>query len=266
MREFFSDHLEHVAAVGLVMVMLVAIGFEIVVTRLQGQKSYDVKDTATNFAMYAGYFAINLFWLPVVYSVFVFFHDHSLFELGQQWWTFDGTVPAWHWGLLFVLDDFCYYVFHRTSHAVRLFWASHVTHHSSERFNLSVAFRQTWLPFYAFIFWIPLALIGFEPLMIMTMQLVSLAIQGFLHTEVIRSYGPLDTILNSPSHHRVHHGTQEHYVDKNFGGVLIVWDRLFGTFAAEGERPVYGVGGSKPSYNPLRVAFGELENLLRGRK
>ncbi|MES2854477.1 MAG: sterol desaturase family protein, partial [Bdellovibrionota bacterium] len=170
---------------------------------------------------------------------------------------------VWHWLLLFILDDFCYYVFHRTSHKVRFLWASHVTHHSSMNFNFSVGFRQTWLPFFAVIFWLPLAWIGFEPLMIMTMQFMSLVFQALLHTQMVRSYGPLDLIFNSPSHHRVHHGTQTQYIDKNFAGVLIIWDRMFGTFVKEKEAPVFGIGNLAPVHNPLSIAFGEYRAMIK---
>lgn len=210
--------------------------------------------------MYAGYLLINSLWLPVAYNVYVATHRLSPFSFGDQWWI--GRAPLWHWLLLFVLDDFCFYLFHRTSHRVPLLWASHVTHHSSPFFNLSVGFRQTWLPFFAIVFWIPLALLGFEPLMIMTMQFLSLSFQALLHTEKVRSIGWLGDVFNSPSHHRVHHGTQAPYLDRNFGGVLIVWDRLFGTFTPEAERPVYGIG-SFQGYNPFKIAFGEMWQLVR---
>ncbi|MEK7357564.1 MAG: sterol desaturase family protein, partial [Bdellovibrionota bacterium] len=220
-------------------------------------------DTLANIIMYAGSVAINSLWLPIAYAVYEFIHRFSLFELGPQWWLFRGDTPLWHWVLLFVLDDFCFYVFHRTSHRVRLLWASHVAHHSSNQFNLSVGLRQTWLPFFAIVFWIPLALLGFEPLMIMAMQVASLFIQALVHTQMIRSFGPFDWIFNSPSHHRVHHGSQDTYVDKNFAGVLIVWDRFFGTFVKESETPVYGIGHPTPTHNPLAIAFGEFVTMAR---
>jgi len=234
--------------------------FAMVIEAIVQRKAYDVRDSVTNLLMYAGFFLINMIWIPVVYQIFVLVHDHSIFKIGEGWYYGGTSVLAWV--ALFILDDFCYYWFHRTSHKVRLFWASHSVHHSSNHFNLSVGFRQTWFPFYAFIFWVPLAFIGFDPLMILTMEMISLAIQGFLHTEVIRSYGVLDLVLNSPSHHRVHHGTQSKYVDRNFGAVLIIWDRLFGTFQKEEERPVYGIG-EKASYNPVRVAFGPFLYLFK---
>lgn len=249
MTEFFMspENAIPATATGLI---FAAFLFELILTK---GRSYGVRDTLANFAMYLGYVAIGLFWIPVVYSIFVFVHDHSLFKIGDGWQLGQASWSAWL--LLFIADDFCYYWFHRVSHS--WFWFAHVTHHSSAHFNLSVGFRQTWLPFYAFVFWLPLAFIGFDPLMILTMQLLSLAVQGLLHTEAVRSLGPLEFVFNSPSHHRVHHGSQELYRDRNFGGVLILWDRLFGTFQKEEEPPIYGTG-EPVSYNPLKIAFGEL--------
>lgn len=252
----FWDAPDHQILAVLISIMLAAMLLEVTARR----SSYDVRDTLTNLSMYVGFFLINMLWIPYVYQILVFAHSYSLFKIGEGWY-YGGSSP-WSWLAIFVLDDFCYYWFHRVSHKIGLFWASHSAHHSSNRFNLSVGFRQTWFPFYAFVFWLPVALIGFDPLMILTMQMLSLAIQGFLHTEVVRSYGVLDAILNSPSHHRVHHGRQAKYIDRNFGGVLIVWDRLFGTFQPEEERPLYGTDDTI-AYNPVRVAVVPFLNLLR---
>ncbi|MES3037024.1 MAG: sterol desaturase family protein [Bdellovibrionota bacterium] len=259
---YFIDHPEKAITLFLITILLCLVIIEVAVSKFQKRNIYNFKDTFANFVMYLGYFTINMFWLPVAFGIYVFFHQFSVFKLGEQWWLFQGTVPEWHWLLLFVLDDLCFYIFHRTSHAVRILWASHVSHHSSEQFNLSVGFRQTWLPFFAIIFWIPLALIGFDPLMIMTMQLISLSIQALFHTQTVKSLGPLDLIFNSPSHHRVHHGTQAKYLDKNFGGVLIIWDRMFGTFQKEVEAPIFGIGLPAPQYNPFKVAFYECSLIL----
>lgn len=261
MTEIFDSPERALTAI-VIFIVFVAMALEALVAARRKIGIYDARDTLANIATYIVYLAINSVWLPVAYSVYVFFHRYSIFELGNQWWLFRGDTPTWHWLLLFVLDDFCFYVFHRTSHRVRLLWASHVSHHSSNHFNLSVGLRQTWLPFFAILFWIPLAFIGFEPLMIMTMQLASLSIQALFHTQIVRSLGPLDLVFNSPSHHRVHHGTQPRYLDKNFGGVLIVWDRLFGTFEKESEAPIFGIG-ERPLHNPLHIAFGEIRSLVR---
>ena len=142
----------------------------------------------------------------------------------------------WVWVLLFFADDFSYYWFHRISHESRFFWASHVVHHSSTHYNLSTALRQTWVPMTYLPFWLWMPAVGFEPWMVLLAQAWSLIYQFWIHTErITRLPRPLEWVLNTPSHHRVHHGSNEVYLDKNYGGILIIWDRLFGTYAARGR-------------------------------
>ena len=167
---------------------------------------------------------------------------------------------AWAWIALFLADDFSYYWFHRISHSSRYFWASHVVHHSSMKYNLGTALRQTWTGSLsgAFVFWIWLPLIGFSPVAVMTMQAISLLYQFWIHTELINKLpAPIEFIFNTPSHHRVHHGSNLAYLDKNHAGVLIIWDRLFGTFQAELHRPTYGLTSNLNTHNPVRIAFHE---------
>jgi sterol desaturase/sphingolipid hydroxylase (fatty acid hydroxylase superfamily) len=166
--------------------------------------------------------------------------------------------------LLFFADDLSYYVMHRTSHECRFFWASHVVHHSSQRFNLATALRQTWTgSFFTFIFWLWLPLVGFAPIMVMTMQAISLLYQFWVHTELVRNMGPLEWIFNTPSHHRVHHASNGRYLDRNHAGMLIIWDRIFGSFEQERERCVYGLTRNLNSYNPVRIAFHEWLDIWR---
>ncbi len=168
-------------------------------------------------------------WLGVFYRIY----EARLFDLGHA---------AWVWGLLFLADDFTYYWFHRLGHQVNLLWAGHSTHHSARHYHYATALRQAWLEyFYKYAYWLWLPWIGFEPLMVFAMLSLS-QIYGFLlHTEAVGKLGPLEAVLSTPSHHRVHHGMQAEYLDRNFGGFLIIWDRLFGTFAVEQQRPRYGV-------------------------
>src|SRR4051812_38674357 len=187
-------------------------------------------------------------------------YQHRALSLGQPklWWS---------WLLLFFAEDICYYLFHRAHHAVRFLWAAHVSHHTSQYFNLSTALRQPWLtPITGPVFWLPLALLGYSAPMILTAQAVSLIYQFWIHTETLRKLPrPLEWLLNTPSHHRVHHGKNVAYLDRNHGGVLIVWDRLFGTFTAEDERePVrYGITHDLTSFNPFRIAAHELAAIAR---
>jgi sterol desaturase/sphingolipid hydroxylase (fatty acid hydroxylase superfamily) len=227
------------------MIGWVLIGLVLAATALEwiaSRRLYDTIDTLTNLWSYAIYVVIVALWSPSVFAIYSWAHDFALFDFGPYW--LDPSSP-WFWllwGALFVLEDFTFYWFHRASHRIPFFWAAHVTHHSSARYNLSVGFRQSWTPFIAFPFWLWLPLLGFDPLMVLGTQFMSLFYQAWLHTENVGGLGPLEWILNTPTHHRVHHGANEVYVDKNFGGVLIVWDRLFGTFVEFREPVRYGIG------------------------
>ena len=171
------------------------------------------------------------------------------------------------WVTLFLGVELCYYAFHRASHRVRWLWATHAVHHSATRFNLSAAIRLGWTGTIsgAFVFFLPLAFIGFHPVAIAAVMGLGLLYQFFLHTAFPVSLGPLEWVLNTPAHHRVHHACNDPCLDKNYGNVLIVFDRLFGTFAAPpvGERLRFGLKGRSPSLNPLRIAFGEWSRLAR---
>jgi sterol desaturase/sphingolipid hydroxylase (fatty acid hydroxylase superfamily) len=216
---------------------------------------YNVRDTAASLAMGVGNVTVGLAAKFMQLGLFTLVHRFAIFNIGHQWWA---------WGLLFFGDEISYYVFHRTSHECRFFWASHVVHHSSQHYNLSTALRQTWTgAWFGGIFWIWLPLVGFSPIMVLTMQAVSLLYQFWIHTEVVPSLGPLESIFNTPSHHRVHHGSNPQYIDRNHGGTLIVWDKLFGTFEPEAERVVYGLTKNVGSFHPVRIAFHEWQDIAR---
>ena len=216
---------------------------------------YEFKDTAASLTMGIGNVIVGLFSKAMVFGIFTFVHKFAIFKIGYVWWA---------WALAFVADDFSYYWFHRTSHECRLWWASHVVHHSSQRYNLGTALRQTWTgSFYSFIFWLWMPLVGFPPVMILTMQAISLLYQFWIHTEIIKHMGPLEWIMNTPSHHRVHHASNTRYLDKNHAGTLIIWDRIFGTFAPEQEPVVYGLTKNIGTYNPVRIAFHEWADIAR---
>lgn len=211
---------------------------------------YDLVDTRTSLTMGIGNVLINVAWKFVVVLAYTVLYELSPLKLSPSDW--------WVWVLLFFADDFAYYWFHRVSHESRVFWASHVVHHSSQHYNLSTALRQTWVPMTYFPFWLPLAMVGFPPWMILLAQSWSLIYQFWIHTErVHRLPRPLEAVLNTPSHHRVHHGSNQQYLDKNYGGILIIWDRIFGTYEPEGERVRYGLTKNLETHNPFRVAFHE---------
>jgi len=218
---------------------------------------YSLKDTSTSLTlgiMNVGIAAgAKLLSLPF----FAWLYEHRVADVMVL-----GGVA---WVILFFAEDFCYYWFHRLHHGVRALWAVHVNHHSSQHYNLSTALRQPLLtPFTGPLFWAPLPLLGFPPWMVLTAQAWSLLYQFWLHTEAIdRLPAPLEFVLNTPSHHRVHHGANLAYLDTNHGGILIIWDRLFGTFAREEERVVYGLTKNLTTYNPLRVGFHEFAAIAR---
>jgi sterol desaturase/sphingolipid hydroxylase (fatty acid hydroxylase superfamily) len=232
-------------------VLLVA---EVIVTAVQQRDYYDARDTASSLAMGIGNVLIGFVGKALVFGTYSLVYRFRLFTVDMNQW--------WAWGLLFFGDDFSYYWFHRISHSSRYFWASHVIHHSSLKYNLGTALRQTWTGNItgSFVFWLWLPLLGFSPVAVMTMQAVSLLYQFWIHTELIGKLPPpIELIFNTPSHHRVHHGSDLDYLDKNHAGILIIWDRLFGTFAAEKQRPTYGLTTNVGSHNPVRIAFHEWE-------
>lgn len=216
---------------------------------------YERRDTAASLEMGVGNVLIAAALHGLTGAVFVFAWEHRIFELG--------TGP-WAWAALFVADDFVYYWFHRLSHEVRFLWAAHENHHSSRHYNLSTALRQSWttplttLPFYV---WLPL--LGFHPAMVATQVAVSLIYQFWIHTELIDRLGPFEWIFNTPSHHRVHHGANVEYLDRNHGGILIVWDRLFGTFEPERAPVRYGLTKNIETFSPWRIAFHEWAAMFR---
>ncbi len=224
-----------------------------------GFLGYETKDTAASLSMGIGNVIIGAaskslivglnFWLYEHYALFADF-------LSSHFW--------WTWLLLFFADDFCYYCFHRFGHRTRVGWAAHVNHHSSQHYNLSTALRQSWTtPLFHWMFYLPLPILGFHPLAILTMQALSLLYQYWIHTETVGHMGWFERFFNTPSHHRVHHGSNEQYLDKNYGGFLIIYDKLFGSFAAEEEKVKYGLTTNITTFNPFKIAVHEWLNLWR---
>jgi len=238
---------------------ILAMLLELYVTTKQHIKTYQTKDAFTSIAMGLGNVILGFASKILVVFVFFLIYDHfRVFTIPVAWWSF---------ALLFFADDFAYYWFHRVSHECRLFWASHVVHHSSEHYNLSTALRQTWSGgFYTFIFWLWLPLLGFHPAMILLQMSVSLLYQFWIHTEAIQKMPKwFEAVFNTPSHHRVHHGSNPIYLDRNHAGILIIWDKLFGTFQEEldYEKVTYGLVTNIKSYNLLKIAFKEWWQLFK---
>lgn len=232
---------------------------EMLVARIRGRHRYDPKDTLTSLSLGLGSTIAGVLSAGAVIGMAWWFWNHRLFDIPYVWWA---------WGLCFVLDDLAYYAFHRSAHRVRWFWASHVIHHSSQHYNLSTALRQTWTGFLslAFIFRLPLFLIGFPPAMVLFCGGINLIYQFWIHTEMIgRMPRWFEAVMNTPSHHRVHHATNPRYLDKNYAGVFIIWDRMFGSFVRErdDDRPRYGIVRNLGSYNLLWAAFHEWAGIAK---
>lgn len=220
-----------------------------------GAIGYELKDTGTSLSMGLGHVFIAGAWKLVAIAMLAAIYTVSPFQLSASDW--------WVWVLLFFADDLAFYAYHRSHHRIRLFWASHVVHHSSEHYNLSTALRQDWSPFTGSMFWMPLGLF-FEPWMIVLAMSWNLLYQFTLHTETIDKLPrPIEFIFNTPSHHRVHHGSQEQYLDRNYAGILIIWDRMFGSFEPEGERVRYGLTTNIETFHPVKVAYGEFASIWR---
>jgi sterol desaturase/sphingolipid hydroxylase (fatty acid hydroxylase superfamily) len=234
-----------------IFVLLVVL--EMLWARKNAPEKYEPRDTLTSLALGTGSQIAGLLTGGLVAVAALWLYEHRLFEIGWAWWA---------WPLCFVLDDLAYYWAHRTGHRVRWFWASHVNHHSSQHYNLSTALRQTWTGFFAlgFIFRIPLAFVGFHPAMILFCGAINLIYQFWIHTEAIGKLPRwFEAVMNTPSHHRVHHATNPRYLDANYAGTFIVWDKMFDSFIEEvdGERIRYGIVKQLGTFNLLYSVFHE---------
>ena len=220
-------------------------------------RGYELKDARTSILMGLGsvafltIFKIGTFFAFVAVSVYL-----------APWHLETGTW--WYWVVLMLTLDLAFYLHHRFVHRVRIGWAAHQAHHSSEYFNFGTALRQKWNPWTEALFWLPLPLLGFAPWTLYVAFSFNLIYQFFTHTEVIgKLWWPIEFVLNTPSHHRVHHGSDAIYLDKNFAGMLIIWDRMFGSFQPEIHRPTYGLTKQVDTYNLLALQYGDYAQMFR---
>ncbi len=226
-------------------VFFLLIGVEVVVARRLERDVYRLSDSVSDLSCGILQQVLEVFLKGALFAGYAaIFATHRWLEVP--------TTSAWAWGACFVGVDFFYYWFHRWSHEVGAFWAAHVVHHQSEEYNLSVALRQgAFQPAFSWVFYLPLALVGFPPVMFLAVSSFNTLYQFWIHTRLIGRLGPLEWVMNTPSHHRVHHARNPKYVDRNHGGTLIVWDRLFGTFREEADEPVYGITKPLASFDPV---------------
>ena len=239
-------------------IYIIIIGLELLLSHLQHRKSYTLRDTVTNIYLMLLNGGIDLLFRLISLVVLNYFYQRA-------WISIDNLVL--YWLLLLLLEDFLYYWLHRFDHEIRLFWAVHVTHHSSQLMNFTVGFRSSvFQPLYRFIYFIPLALLGFKPVDIAFIYAATQIWGIFVHTELIHKMGWLEYFMVTPSHHRVHHGSNPKYLDKNMGMFLIIWDKLFGTFQpelpAETYQPIaYGLTKNIENPNAITVVFHEWKQI-----
>ncbi|MFB7666670.1 sterol desaturase family protein [Kitasatospora sp. NPDC056138] len=221
----------------------------------EDEQGYGVKDTATSLTMGLGSLLFDAGWKIPIVAIYSVLYELTPLRVPVLWW----TVP-----LMLLAQDFCYYWSHRGHHVIRILWACHVVHHSSKHYNFSTALRQPWTSATVWPFYVPMILAGVHPAALAFCSSANLVYQFWIHTERIdRLPRPIEYVFNTPSHHRVHHASQGGYLDRNFGGILIVWDRLFGSFTPETTRPVFGLTKDLNSFNPLRVATHEYVSIAR---
>ena len=238
-----------VYAIG-VPIVLTIIFIEILISNFRNQNFYKSGDTLCTIGLLSGNIIVAFAIKGMVLAFHIYLYQFRVFDFVNQ-------IPIWAlWIITFISIDLVFYVYHRMSHRIRFLWAIHLSHHSSEEMNFAVSFRQAWFgPISKIPFFMVLPLLGFDPTIIAVAGVIS-TLWGIVgHTQVIGKLGPLEWIFNTPSHHRVHHGSNKQYIDKNYGNLLIIWDRLFGTFEPEDEKVKFGLVNNVNTFNPVKVTF-----------
>ena len=231
-------------------IVLAMIFVEILISNWQNKNYYKKGDTLCTLGLLMGNIAMAFAIKGFALALHFYLYQFRLIDLAD-------LIPLWAmWAITFVLIDFVFYIYHRLSHRVRFLWAIHMSHHSSEEMNFAVSFRQAWFgPISKIPFFMTLPLLGLDPTIIAVVGVIS-TLWGIVgHTQIVGKLGPLEWIFNTPSHHRVHHGSNKQYIDKNYGNLLIIWDRLFGTFEPEEEVVTFGLVNNVNTYNPIKITF-----------
>lgn len=222
---------------------------EVVLSASRDLKLFKGRDSAVSLTFGIAAVFHRLLMKGITLQWYYWLYEFRIFELGNA---------AWVWITCFMVNELIYYWFHRLSHERRWLWATHVNHHSSEHLNFTTAARSPFLnTFHHMIFWIPMPLLGFDPVMVLVIESIGFLFAFTQHTTIVPKLGPLEWFVNTPSHHRVHHGSNEAYIDKNYGNALIIFDRIFGTFKEEDEKPVFGITKNVKSFNLVKVALHE---------
>lgn len=235
----------------------IVIGIEILYSYWHEKKYYSTKGLLSNIYLTTLNFSLDILVRGICLGVLWYFQRFEFAGINKS------VHPVVYWTALLFAEDFLFYWMHRVDHYCRFFWAVHVTHHSSEEFNLTVGFRSSvFQPLYRFIYFIPLSLFGFDPLDVMFMYAATQIYGILIHTKTVGKLGILEWFLSTPSHHRVHHASNVKYLDKNMGMIFIIWDRMFGTFAKEEEEVVYGLTTNLKTYNPITMVFHEWQAIF----
>ena len=239
----------------------IVIGIEILYSYFKHKGYYSTKGILSNLYLTSLNLSLDVIVRGICLAVLWYFYQFKFTAIDKS------IHPILYWSTLLLAEDFMFYWMHRIDHYCRFFWAVHVTHHSSEEFNLTVGFRSSvFQPLYRFIYFIPLSLVGFDPLDVMFMYAATQIYGILIHTKTVGKLGPLEWVLSTPSHHRVHHASNIKYLDKNMGMILIIWDRVFGTFAKEEEEVVYGLTTNIKTYNPITMVFHEWKAIYQDLK
>lgn len=263
-KEYFTlDQIQQMAADGelpnvilyAVPVMLGLVLLEFVISTWKKIKIYDGKDFLSSAAIGIGNLIISAIVKIGLFAVVLFFYNLVPWTIPNVWWAFP---------LCLIWLDFWRYWAHRVAHERRFLWATHVTHHSSENYNFAVSFRLSWTQHIKLVFFLPVALTGFHPVVFFICHQIEVLYQFWIHTEFIRKLPrPIEYVFTTPSHHRVHHARNEKYIDKNYGSTFIIWDRIFGTFQPEEEQADYGIKNPVKTYNPVTLVFHVWTDIFR---
>jgi sterol desaturase/sphingolipid hydroxylase (fatty acid hydroxylase superfamily) len=242
-------------------IVLAMIFFEILISNFQNQNFYKRSDTLCTIGLLLGNIIVAFAIKGTVLAFHIYLYQFRAFDFVNQ-------IPIWAlWIITFISIDLVFYIYHRMSHRIRFLWAIHLSHHSSEEMNFAVSFRQAWFgPISKIPFFMVLPLLGFDPTIVAVAGVIS-TLWGIVgHTQVIGKLGPLEWIFNTPSHHRVHHGSNKQYIDKNYGNLLIIWDRMFGTFEPEEEEVKFGLVNNVNTFNPVKVTFMAWMSMIKDLK
>ena len=238
-----------VYAIG-VPIVLTMIFIEILISNFRNQNFYKSGDTLCTIGLLSGNIIVAFAIKGMVLALHIYLYQFRVFDFVNQ-------IPIWAlWIITFISIDLVFYVYHRMSHRIRFLWAIHLSHHSSEEMNFAVSLRQAWfaplskLPFFAV-----LPLVGMDPTIVVIAGVVSTLWGVVGHTQIVDKLGPLEIIFNTPSHHRVHHGANKEYIDKNYGNLFIIWDKMFGTFEPEKAPVKYGLVNNVNTFNPVKITF-----------